>query len=185
VQQFGHIESWLMLSAFLLLFLCGSANAQGNATLSISMQAQPSIGLIFQNDANVGNTGYCALGNSGTNSVTLDLGTAWWLTYTGCGAFSRINPFGTYQVASTFDVVVSKSNSSSASYKLAAMLSTTPPANVTWLVNGTALNKTSYTTLDTADSYGTAIGKQLQVQVYWSVAAGALQETIAFLATAN
>jgi hypothetical protein len=187
VHRLGHIERCLLLVACLVVLLAVSARAQqGKATLAISLQVQPSISLIFQNNPNVGTSGYCPLTNSGTNNVQLNLGTAWlFSSSSSCAAFGWVNPLGTYQISSAFDVVVSKSNSSSASYQMAAKISAAPPANVSWLVNNTALNNTGYTTLDTADSYGQTVTKTLQVQVYFTVPAQGLTETITFLATAN
>jgi hypothetical protein len=185
VHRLGHIAGCLLLVACLIV-LAASAHAQGNATLSISLQVQPTISLIFQNNPNVGNSGYCPLVNSGTNNVQLNLGTAWlFSSSSSCAAFTWVNPLGTYQISSAFDVVVSKANSSSPNYQLAAKISTAPPANVSWLMNSTALNNTGYTTLDTADSYGQTVTKTLQVQVYFTVPAQGLAETITFLATAN
>jgi hypothetical protein len=186
VHRFGHIERYLVLVACLSVLLAASAHAQAKATLAISLQVQPSINLIFQNNPNVGNSGYCPLVNSGTNNVQLDFGTAWLFSHTStCAAFGWVNPLGTYQMSSAFDVVVSKANSNSANYRLAAKISTAPPANVSWLVNNTTLNNTGYTTLDTTDNYSQTVTKTLQVQVYFTVPAQALTETITFLATAN
>ena len=90
-----------------------------------------------------------------------------------------------YQVSSAFDVVVNKANSSSPNYRLAAQISTPPPANVTWLLNNVALTNTGFTALDAADTFGARITKTLQVKVKNTVAAQVLQETVTFLATAN
>ena len=157
------------------------------AQLTITMSVQSSISLIFQNNPAVGSTGFCPLTNSGTNNVGLDLGTA---TFPGgsdslaCVAYAHIGA-ATYQVSSAFDVVVTKANSSSPNYQLAAEISTAPPANVLWLVNNVTLNSTAFTQVDATDSYGTAVTKTLQVQVKNTVPAQILQETITFLATAN
>lgn len=186
MHRVGHIERCLVLVACLIVLLAVSAHAQGNTTLLISMDVQPSINLVFQNNPNVGSSGYCALVNSGTNNVQLDFGTSWLFSHSSsCATFGWVNPLGTYQMSSAFDVVVSKSNSSSANYRLAAMISTAPPANVSWMVNNTTLNNTGYTTLDTADSYSQTVTKTLQVRVSRTVPAQALTETITFLATAN
>jgi hypothetical protein len=80
---------------------------------------------------------------------------------------------------------VSKANSSSPNYRLAAQISTPPPANVKWLLNNITLTNTGFTALDAADAFGSRITKTLQVQVKNTVAAQVLQETITFLATAN
>ena len=79
----------------------------------------------------------------------------------------------------------SKANTSSPNYRLAAEISTAPPANVVWLVNNTVLTNTAFTQLDASDNYSQAITKTLQVQVSNAVPAQALLETVTFLATAN
>lgn len=176
---------WL---ALMLLFLAAAIQVQaqsGNATLTISLNVQSSVSLVFQNNPSVGSAGFCPLTNAGTNNVGLDFGTASWTSGASlaCVAYSRVGP-ATYQVASGFDVVVTKSNTSSPNYKLQGKISTTPPSNVTWLINNVVMG-TAFATLDNADAYATPITKTLQVQVKNSVAPQALLETITFLATAN
>src|ERR1700761_7155613 len=131
-----------------LLFALLAANcgwAQGtSASLSISINVQSSISLVFQNNPSVGNSGYCPLSNAGTNNVGLDFGAANILgSNQSCVAFSWVGLLS-YQVASSFDVVVSKANTSSPNSSLQAKMSTTPPANVVWLVNNSTLG-TSFT----------------------------------------
>ena len=159
----------------------------GTAQLTITMTVQSSISLVFQDNPAVGTNGFCPLTNSGTNNVGLDLGSA---SFTGgdsltCVAFIKNVGAGFYQVSSAFDVVVTKANSSSPNYRLAAQISTAPPANVTWLINNIVLTNSAFTQLDAADNYATPITKTLQVQVKNPVPAQVLQETITFLATAN
>jgi hypothetical protein len=150
------------------------------------LSVQSSISLVFNNNPNVGTAGFCPLSNAGTNTVGLDLGTAAFPgnSYQGCGTYAHIGG-ATYQVSSSFDVLVTKSNSSSPNYRLAAQISTAPPNNVQWLINNVALNNTGFTTLDNRDNYGQSVTKTLQVQVRNNVASGVLLETITFLATAN
>lgn len=164
------------------------ASAQtSSAQLSINLTVQSSITLVFKDNPAVGSVGFCPLTNPNTNNVGLDLGSA---AFPGnfhsstCVNYSHI-PGSIYQVSSAFDVLVNKSNSSSPSYRLAAQISTAPPPNVTWLINNVTLNSTAFTTLDTADNFGQAVTKTLQVQVRNNVPAQVLQETITFLATAN
>ena len=127
------------------------------------------------------------LTNANTNNVGLDLGTA---SFSGgsdslaCVAYAHIGS-AMYQVSSAFDVVVTKANTSSPNFRMSAQISTPPPFNVTWLINNVPLTNTGFSTLDTADNYGQAITKTLQVQVKNPVPAQILQETITFLATAN
>jgi hypothetical protein len=159
----------------------------GSAQLTLSLTVQSSIGLVFQNNPAVGTNGFCPLTNAGSNNVGLDLGTA---TFPGgsdtltCVAYAHVGS-AMYQVSSAFDVVVTKANTSSPDYRLAAQISTAPPANVSWLINDVQLNNSTFTQLDPNDTYGTRITKTLQVKVKNTVAAQTLQETITFLATAN
>jgi len=177
----------LLLACCLLAPVAGQCQgATATAQLTITMSVQSSISLIFQNNPAVGSNGFCPLSNAGTNNVGLDLGTA---SFTGgdnlsCVAFTHLTG-AFYQVSSAFDVVVTKANTSSPNYRLAAEISTAPPANVIWLVNNVTLTNTGFTALDATDNYATPITKTLQVRVKNPVPAQTLQETITFLATAN
>ncbi len=176
----------IMLLGVVALFSVRATAQASSAQLSVNLTVQSSISLVFNNNANVNTVGFCPLTNAGTNNVGLDLGTA---AFPGnfhtstCVNYTHLNG-AFYQVSSAFDVVVTKSNTSSPNYRLAAQISTRPPTGVTWLINNTALT-TGFTTLDNADNYAQAVTKTLQVQVRNNVPAQVLQETIAFLATAN
>jgi hypothetical protein len=185
--NFGGMKL-LLTTGVLVCVLASSAAAQASSgQLTITMIVQSSITLVFENNPAVGTTGFCPLTNAGTNNVGLDFGTA---AFPGsfhtlaCVNYQHIGA-AIYQVSSAFDVVVTKSNSSSPNYRLAAQISTPPPANVSWLLDNVTLTTTGFTTLDTADSYATPITKTLQVQVKNTVGAQPLLETITFLATAN
>src|SRR5215467_4660406 len=177
-----------LLAGALFLLLNVAAQAQtSSGQLTITMNVQSSISLIFQDNANVNTVGFCPLTNANTNNVGLDLGTA---AFPGsfhtstCVNYQHLNA-AFYEVSSAFDVIVSKANSSSPNYRLAAEISTAPPAGVVWLLNNTTLSNTAFTQLDASDAYGQRITKTLQVQVRNNVPAQVLQETITFLATAN
>jgi hypothetical protein len=185
--NFGGMKL-LLTTGVLVCVLASSAAAQASSgQLTITMIVQSSITLVFENNPAVGTTGFCPLTNAGTNNVGLDFGTA---AFPGsfhtlaCVNYQHIGA-AVYQVSSAFDVVVAKSNSSSPNYRLAAQISTPPPANVSWLLDNVTLTTTGFTTLDTADSYAAPITKTLQVQVKNTVGAQPLLETITFLATAN
>jgi hypothetical protein len=169
-----------------LLLWPSTARANTNSALvTVHLDVMSSISLIFQNNPSVGTSGFCPLSNAGTNDVGLDLGTASLVGGDNVACVAFTNLILSYRVSSAFDVVVTKANSSSPNYRLGAQLSVAPPANVTWMVNGTALNALTFSTLDAADNYSTAITKTLQVQVGTLVPAQVLSETITFLATAN
>ena len=185
--NFGGTKALLMLGCMLCLLAVSAGAQTSSGQLSITMTVQSSITLVFQNNPSVGTTGFCPLTNAGTNNVGLDLGTA---AFPGsfhtstCVNYTHLTA-ADYEVSSAFDVVVSKANSSSPNYRLAAQISTPPPANVKWLLNNVTLTNTGFTQLDAADTFGQRITKTLQVQVKNTVAAQVLQETITFLATAN
>lgn len=178
----------LLILSGLLCFLTASAGAQtSSGQLTITMTVQSSISLVFQNNPAVGTPGFCALTNAGTNNVGLDLGIA---AFPGsfhtstCVNYQHITA-SFYEVSSAFDVVVTKANSSSPNYRLAAQISTPPPTGVVWLMNNVTLTTTGFTQLDAADAFGQRITKTLQVQVRNNVPTQTLLETITFLATAN
>ena len=186
--SFGGKRAMFGLAALVLFAASIQGQAQtGSGQLTITMTVQSSITLIFQNNPAVGTTGFCPLTNAGTNNVGLDMGVA---AFQGsfhtstCVDYQHLNA-SFYQVSSAFDVVVSKTNSSSPNYRLAAEISTVPPAGVVWLINNVTLTTTGFTALDAADNYATPVTKTLQVQVRNNVPTQTLLETITFLATAN
>ena len=72
----GGRKALLRLGALLCL-LAASAGAQtSSGQLTITMNVQSSISLVFQDNPSVGTPGFCPLTNAGTNNVGLDLGTA-------------------------------------------------------------------------------------------------------------
>ena len=190
-MKVSSINGLVLRTASLVLLILAAgmgASAQtSSAQLSINLTVQSSISLVFNDNPGVGSVGFCPLTNAGTNNVGLDLGSASFpgnFHSSACVNYSHVGA-SFYQVSSAFDVLVTKTNSSSPSYRLAAQISTAPPANVIWLVNNVTLNSTGFTTLDTTDTFGRPVTKTLQVQVRNNVPAQILQETITFLATAN
>ena len=185
--NFGGNRALLMLSIALCLLTAGAGAQTSSGQLSITMNVQSSISLVFQNNPSVGTPGFCPLSNAGTNNVGLDLGTA---AFPGnfhtstCVNYQHLTA-SFYEVSSAFDVVVTKANSSSPNYRLAARISTPPPAGVVWLINNVTLTDTGFTQLDAVDNYSQRITKTLQVQVRNNVPAQILLETITFLAMAN
>jgi len=177
---------WVALLWLLALAALPARAQTASAQLNISLTVQSSISLVFKDNLSVGSPGFCPLTNANTSNVRLDLGSA---SFTGGASFTCVNFIrragpATYEVNSAFDVLVTKSNSSSPSYSLQAQISAVPPPNVTWLINNSILT-TAFTTLDTTDNFGQPITKTLRVQVKNNVPAQVLQEAITFLATAN
>jgi hypothetical protein len=177
------IELFAILAGLSAL-TAAAQNQSSVAYLHIDGNVMPAISLIFQNNPSVGTTGFCPVSNSGSNMVGLDLGTASSTVPDSLACVQYSSFFGYYLVSSGFDVVVSKTNSSSANYQLAAQISAAPPSGVTWLLNGTTLT-TAFTTIQTANNYAQPITQTLRVLVNNSTPAQSLFETINFVATAN
>jgi hypothetical protein len=175
-----------LLGCCVVLFVCVGAQAQVSATarLTVTARVQGSIGLRFDNNAAVGTNGFCPLTNAGTNNVGLDLGTASYTTGDSLACVTYFRALGFYLVSSAFDVVVTKANSTSPNYQLAASLSAAPPANVFWNLNFTGLS-TTFTTIQNANNYAAPVTETLGVIVNQNVPQQTLFETINFLATAN
>ena len=173
--------------AVVLLALCVMAPAQttSSGSLKVTATVQGSMSLVFDNNANVGTNGFCPLTNAGTNNAGLDLGTA--AAQTGdslsCVAYLWNAGGGTYDVSSSFDVIVKVANTNSSNYRLAVAMSSAPPANVSWRMNALTMS-TAPQTLQAANAYGRTT-ETLHVRVKNSVPAQVLAETIFFTATAN
>jgi hypothetical protein len=174
-----------MLALVVLFVVSSGAQAQSTGKLTVTARVLGSIGLVFNNNPAVGSNGFCPLTNAGTNNVGLDMGSASFTTGDSQSCVNFLRIFGFYFVQSSFDVVVTKANSTSANYQLAANISTAPPANVLWFMNLNQLNNTTFTTLSNNNNYGTPVTQTLGILVGQNVAPQTLFETINFLATAN
>ena len=131
----SSINGLVLRTASLVLLMLATgmgASAQtSSAQLSINLTVQSSISLVFNDNPGVGSVGFCPLTNAGTNNVGLDLGSASFpgdFHSSACVNYSHVGA-SFYQVSSAFDVLVTKTNSSSPSYRLAAQISTAPPAS--------------------------------------------------------
>ncbi len=178
--HFGR-AAWALLPAILLLPQLLAAQVSGS--LNVTASVQGSIRLIFEDNALVGSVGFCPLTNAGTNNAGLDLGTASVPKGDSLACVNFTRAGAVYDVSSGFDVLVSKANTPSGSYRLGVAMSTVPPPNVIWLMNALALT-TATQTLQAANAYG-RVTETLHVQVKNSVPAQALVEVITFTATAN
>jgi hypothetical protein len=178
----GKWQVLLLACCLLVSALAWSQTQSGKLTVNATVQS--SIGLVFDNNANVGTNGFCPLSNAGTNNVGLDFGSASFNSgdSLACIFFFRFG--ATYFVSSGFDVVVTEANSNSANYNLAAKVRVAPPANVAWFINFTQLT-TAFTTFQTNNNYGQRATEFLSAQVNQNVPSGSLNQEIDFQATAN
>jgi hypothetical protein len=181
----NHGRFNVSLLCLLLALTTAGVAQQRNASLTVTATVQNSISLVFMNNSNVGSVGFCPLANAGTNTATLDLGTAQAVVGDSlpCVAYVWNAGGGTYDVSSGFDVLVTKANTPSTNYRLVVAISSAPPANVSWVMNALTMT-TAPQTLQAANAYGRTT-ETLHVKVKNSVPAQVLSETIFFTATAN
>jgi hypothetical protein len=182
--SFGRRKN-LLVGCCILVCLAARSQAQTKTgQLTVAANVQSSISLIFNDNPAVGTNGFCPLTNAGTNNVGLDFGSASYTTGDTLSCVQFFQFFGFYIVSSSFDVLVTKANTTSPNYQLAAMISTTPPGGVFWAVGLTALT-TTFTTLSNTNNYGQPLTQTLSVVVNQTLPAQTLFETITFRATAN
>lgn len=176
--------AWGILAVLMMVGSSSSAQSSASGSLQVTATVQGSMSLVFDDNPNVGTTGYCPLINAGTNTAALDLGTARAALGDSLPCVAYVWPVsGAYDVSSSFDVLVNVANTNSTSYRLAVSMSAAPPANVTWSMNTLAMT-TAPQTLQASNPYGRTT-ETLHVRVKNSVLAQTLSETIFFTATAN
>lgn len=163
-----------------LLLLPSLASAQtSSGVLTVAADLESSISLTFVTDASG-----VALTGSGTNAATLDFGT---VSRYGAPAanVTRTSNTTTFTVSTPFDVAVTKSNVTSATYALTAQMQTTDGYGWTIDTFVIGFNPTAPTALTATGAYDTNVSHTLHLAIPFTAGAAAISNTINFLATAN
>ena len=163
-----------------LLTIPSFAAAQDTATgtLTVTATIESSIGLTFENDA-----AGVALTGAGTNAATMAFGAISAYNTIATPGVTRTVAASSFTVSSPFGVKVVKANTSSATYTLAAALSSADIIN-TWRINATALSTTNQN-LGATYVYGSAVAHTLYLTVPFTASTGAISKVLNFTATAN
>jgi hypothetical protein len=154
-----------------------ATSASGSMAVSITVAS--SVSLTLQTDASG-----LSLGNSGTSAVTAAFGTM--SAYGGSvptGVTRTVNGTTNWKVSTPFDVVVQVANQTSSNYTLTAQLQSSDSTN-TWQIGSTTVTSASAATLTSTGTYGTT-AFTLNLTIPFSESAGAISNTINFVATAN
>jgi hypothetical protein len=173
---------WLFLTILPFVVTCGLGTASAtssSATMAVTVTVASSVSLILQTDAS-GMT----LTGSGTSAVTAAFGTM--SAYGGTvptGVTKSVNAPLNWKISTPFDVIVAVANQTSATYTITAELQTADSTN-TWQIGSTTLIATSATTLTAVGAYGNT-QYTFNLTIPFSEAAGAISNTINFVATAN
>jgi hypothetical protein len=171
-----------LLLLALIMLICGSGTAQAtsaSATMAVTITVASSLSFVIQTDASG-----LTLTNSGTSAVTAAFGTM--SAYGGTvptGVTRTVNGTTNWKVSTPFDVVIQIANQTSSNYTLTAQLSTSDSTN-TWQIGSTTIVSTSAATLTSTGSYGTTVFT-FALTIPFTESAGAISNTINFLATAN
>jgi len=172
----------LLLTIFAALMMISSAavaQTTASGTLAVTATVNGSIQLVFNT-----HTGGVALGSPGTNAATLDFGP---VSAFGVipGTIARTTTATSFTVSTPVDVLVTKTNSASANYKLTAQLGSADAVN-TWSVGGVAVTNAAAAQITATGTYGANSNFPVAITVPFTTASGTLiSNTINYVATAN
>jgi len=158
----------------------GTAEAtSASATMTVSVTVASSVSFVLQTDASG-----LTLTNSGTSAVTAAFGTM--SAYGGTvptGVTRTVNAPTNWKISTPFDAVIQLANQTSSNYTLTAQLQSSDSTN-TWQIGSTTITSASASTLTSTGSYGTT-AFTFSLTIPFTEAAGAISNTINFVATAN
>jgi hypothetical protein len=167
-----------LLSATMILESVAAATT-ASGTVGVTATVVSSMSLVFSTDASG-----ITLGSSGTSAVTIAFGSV--QAFGGSvptGVTRTVNGTTNWKLATPFDVVVAIANQTSANYTLTAQLNSSDAVN-TWQLGATTITSGGAATLTATGAYGTTV-YTLNLTIPFTEAAGAISNTINFVATAN
>jgi hypothetical protein len=172
----------VLLTIFAALMMISSAAVAQTATgtLTVTATVNGSIQLVFNSDA----AGVALASGAGTNTATLAFGN---VSAFGAiaGGIVRSTTATNFTVSSAVDVLVSKTNSASANYKLTAQLGSADAVN-TWQVGGVTVTSAAAATVAATGTYASNSNFPVAITVPFTTASGtAISNTINYTATAN
>lgn len=157
--------------------MVGATSVPG--TLGVSATVDSSMNLVFSTDASG-----ITLGGSGTSTATIAFGNVQAFGGTvPTGVTRTVNALTNWTISTPFDVLVEIANQTSSNYTLTAQLQSSDSTN-TWQLGSTTITSASPATLTSTGTYGTTV-YTLNLTIPFSEAAGAISNTLNFVATAN
>jgi hypothetical protein len=173
----------LVITIFAALMMISSAavaQTTASGTLTVSATVNGSIQLVFNSDA----AGVALSSGAGTNAATLAFGNVSAFGTVAAGV-TRTTTASNFTVSSAVDVLVSKTNSTSANYTLKAQLGTADAAN-TWSVGGVAVTSAAQATVTATGAYAANSNFPVAITVPFTTTSGTtISNTINYVATAN
>jgi hypothetical protein len=167
-----------ILLAFAAFASVPASAATASGTVAVTATVSSSVSLTFVTDASG-----IALGGTGTSAATIAFGAV--QAYGGsvpANVTKTVNGTTSWKLATPFDIVVEVANQTSANYTLTAALNAADAVN-TWAVGATFLTTTP-ASITATGAYGST-AYTLTLTIPFSAAAGAISNTLNFVATAN
>jgi hypothetical protein len=164
---------------FLIAMGQTAAAISTTGTVTVTATVVGSLSMTFSTDASG-----ITLGGSGTSAATIAFGNI--QAFGGSvptGVTRTVNGGTDWTVSTPFDVSVLLANIASANYTLTAQLQNSDTTN-TWQLDSTTITSASAATLTSTGAYGSTV-YTLHLTVPFSEGAGAISNTINFIATAN
>ena len=172
------LAALVVIGGILVVPALAAAQDTATGTLTVTATVESSIALTFENDA-----AGVALTGAGSSAATMALGTISAYETIATTGVTRTTTATDFTVSSPFGVQVVKANSNSATYTLAAALSSADSTN-TWKINAITLTPVLQN-LGTTYSYGSPVAHTMYLTVPVTASAGAISKALEFTATSN
>ncbi|HLW53091.1 MAG TPA: hypothetical protein VKW06_09630 [Candidatus Angelobacter sp.] len=157
------------------------AGNTASGTLTVTATVNSSINLVFNSDA----AGVALSSGAGTNAATLAFGNVSAFGAIAAGITRTVVAGTSFTVSTPVDVLVTKSNSTSANYTLKAQLGAADATN-TWGVAGNTVTSASAATITATGTYGSNAAEAVAITIPFTTASGSvISNTINFTATSN
>jgi hypothetical protein len=169
----------LMVLGFATLVNSPVFATSASGTVAVTATVGSSVSLTFVSDPSG-----ITLAGTGTSAATIAFGSV--QAYGGAvpaNVTKTVNGTTNWTLSTPFDVVVEVANQNSLNYTLTAQLNTADATN-TWKIGASTITSASATTLTSTGAYGST-AYTLGLTIPFSEAAGAISNTINFVATAN
>lgn len=173
----------ITIAMFAMMSSAAFAQAGNTAsgTLTVTATVNSSINLVFNNDA----AGVALSSGAGTNAATLAFGNVSAFGAIAANITRSVVAGTSFTVSTPVDVLVTKSNSTSANYTLKAQLGAADATN-TWQVAGNTVTSAAAATITATGAYGSNAAEAIAITVPFATAGGTnISNTINFTATSN
>jgi hypothetical protein len=173
------MKKLIAIASFIALAAAGSVSAaQSSGTLTVTGSIESSISLTIESAG--GSTS-----GMGTAAATSALGNVAKYGVNPPSGFTLAQGASNWTLSSTVGVKVEKANLTSTDYTLTAQLGSAPASGVSWKLNGSTLSDSAATTLTSTGTYGSTGSYSWDLVIQDSAAAGALDNSMNFVATSN